>query len=381
MSAIAQRSSRRPCPDPIAGPARLALLGTGGVGRAFVHRYLCLLADGAALPRLAFIGNSRGSIGCEDNALRAFDAVAGLPPSLRCPATHDCGLVAGDILVDATASDAIAACHARWLARGIHVVTANKLGAGTALRRATAIERAQAGSGSLYGDSATVGAGLPVLRSLRALLAGGDRVHAVAGVLSGSLAWLFRNFDGSQPFSALLRQARAGGYTEPDPRIDLSGEDVRRKLLILARALGLPLESRHVCVESLVPPGLAAITADAVDAHWPSLDAAMDARLRHARRDGMQLRFAAHLEVADDGTCQAAVGLRDLPVGHPLCGGEGTDNCVAIRSCRYRHQSLLIQGPGAGVEVTAAALLDDVARIALFPVQSTLERIPAIAAR
>jgi homoserine dehydrogenase len=294
---------------------------------------------------------------------------------------HDCGLGAGDVIVDATASDAVAACHALWLVRGIHVVTANKLGAGTTLQRATAIDRAQAASGAVYGDSATVGAGLPVLRSLRALSAGGDRIHSVEGVLSGSLAWLFRNFDGSRPFSALVRQARADGYTEPDPRIDLSGEDVRRKLLILARALGLRLESRRVRVESLVSPALAAIAAGPVDAHWRSLDVAMHSRLRRARGEGMRLRFVARLDVADDGAGRAAVGLHALPAGHPLCGGEGTDNCVAIRSCRYRHQSLLIQGPGAGVDLTAAALLDDVARIALPPAQPTRARASAMAAR
>ena len=126
---------------------------------------------------------------------------------------------------------------------GKHVVTANKLGNGGDLARAQAIAEAGAVGSACYGDAATVGAGLPVLRTIRQLVAGGDRIHAIEGVLSGSLAWLFGRYDDGRPFSDLVREARALGFTEPDPRIDLSGDDVRRKLLILARAAGV------ACVE------------------------------------------------------------------------------------------------------------------------------------
>jgi homoserine dehydrogenase len=121
---------------------------------------------------------------------------------------------AGDVVVDATASEDVAARHVQWLARGVHVVTANKLGRGAQLARAQAIAESCADSGARYGDSATVGAGLPLLSSLRALVAGGDHIHAVEGVLSGSLAWLFHRYDGQSPFSAAVREALAAGYTE-----------------------------------------------------------------------------------------------------------------------------------------------------------------------
>ncbi|MGN6152846.1 MAG: homoserine dehydrogenase, partial [Lysobacteraceae bacterium] len=193
----------------------------------------------------------------------------------------------------------------------------------------------------------------------RALQAGGDRIHAVAGVLSGSLAWLFHHYDGLRPFSGFVRQAREAGYTEPDPREDLSGEDVRRKLLILARAAGVALEAGDVAVDSLVPPALAALAADDVDAALPQLDAPLRERYADAYKRGEKLRFIARLE---DG--RARVGLEALAADHPLAGGAGTDNRIALWSDRYRAQPLVIQGPGAGADVTAAAMLDDALAIA-----------------
>ena len=357
------RPEREPARVPQSAPRRLALLGTGTVGSAFVARYQRLLAGGAELPRFASLANSRGARDCGIDPAGALHVAASLPRTSAACDFDIAALADGDVIVDATASDAVAANHAVWLARGVHVVTANKLGNGAELGRAQAITRARHESGARYGDSATVGAGLPLLRSLRELVAGGDRIHALEGVLSGSLAWLFDRFDGMRPFSGFVRAARAAGYTEPDPRIDLSGEDVRRKLLILARAAGLPLEAHHVQVDSLVPALLAAASMEDLDAQLPLLDAPLRARYQQAYRDGARLRFIGHFDADIHGDCRASVGLRALPTTHPLCSGSGTDNRVAIRSCRYREQPLVIQGPGAGAEVTAAALLDDVLQI------------------
>ena len=337
--------------------ARLVLLGTGTVGSAFVSRYQALQQRQLSLPALHVVANSRIALACGDapDAVlsQARNAQRGEGEPVH---RQEVGrLLAGDIVVDATASEAVAADHAQWLAQGIHVVTANKLGNGTALVRARDIRAAADHGAAQYGDAATVGAGLPLLRSIRALVAGGDHVHAIEGVLSGSLAWLFDRYDGSQPFSACVREAAAAGYTEPDPRIDLSGEDVRRKLLILARAAGVPLEAEQVQVDSLVPSALAALPAAQVDGALELLDAPLAERLQQARAQGLKLCVVGRVDAQG-----ARVGLRALPADHPLAGGRGTDNRVAIHSDRYSTQPLLIQGPGAGAEVTAAALLDDV---------------------
>ena len=357
------------------------MLGVGTVGTALLNR-IDALAESAVTQRLQLVHVANSSASFSTSPLgRGRSTAPGegqTKSALRTPLTptplpqgegfkavaSSLGSHGIRIVIDATASDAVAEQHAEWLAQGIHVVTACKLGQGTSLARWKAI-RAGSGSGNAqYGDSATVGAGLPLLRSLRELQAGGDRIHAIAGVLSGSLAWLFNRYDGMRPFSALVRQARDAGYTEPDPREDLSGEDVRRKLLILARASGYALESDAVEIASLVPRELASLATQDVDAALPALDTFLRERYAHAYRNGEKLRFIARLQRGDDGAMHASVGLESLPPDHPLAGGAGTDNRVAIWSDRYCDQSLVIQGPGAGAEVTAAALLDDVVRIA-----------------
>lgn len=338
---------------------RLALLGTGTVGRAFVARYQRLRERGVALPALGLIANSRDVQACGHDAETALRSVESSSRQRDTVQFEPDAFLHNDIVIDATASDVIAARHEGWLARGVHVVTANKLGAGAALSRARGIHAARDSGRTLYGDSATVGAGLPLLRSIRELVRGGDRIHAIEGVLSGSLAWLFNHYDGMRPFSGFVREARDAGYTEPDPRIDLSGEDVRRKLLILARTAGFSLDAEDVVVDSLVPPRLADVSVERLDAKLVLFDTPLRERFKQAYRDNATLRFVGRFDANG-----ASVGLRALPADHPLCGGGGTDNRVAINSCRYNEQPLVIQGPGAGAEVTAAALLDDVLRIA-----------------
>lgn len=342
--------------------ARLALLGTGTVGSAVLAR----LAQWQESPlgqrlQLQHVANTRHALtrseGLVGDVLARLEASS--PGSAL--ASVDAALAGAGtrIVIDATASAQVADQHAHWLEQGIHVVTACKLAQGTSLARWYAIQNAKAAGNSCYGDSATVGAGLPLLRSIRALQEGGDRIHAIEGVLSGSLAWLFNHYDGLRPFSGFVRQARDAGYTEPDPREDLSGEDVRRKLLILARAAGVLLERDDVEVASLVPESLAELSREALDAALPALDAPLRERYADAYKRGEKLRFVARLQA--DGC--ATVELTALPAAHPLVGGGGTDNRVAIWSDRYPDNPLVIQGPGAGAAVTAAGLLDDALRI------------------
>lgn len=363
-------------PTPSKPSARVALLGTGNVGKAVLDR----LAAWTGTPRgaslaLVHAGNSRGALRagrlCPADVRRRLldgspwhadpvlanlsgvaDALAGNDPAHR-------------IIIDATASSEVADNHPRWLAQGIHVVTACKLGLGTTLERWQAIHDAAAHGNARYGDSATVGAGLPLLRNIRDLQAGGDTIHAIAGVLSGSLAWLFNHYDGKKPFSEMVDEARQAGYTEPDPREDLTGDDVRRKILILARAAGVPLASDEVEVESLLDLAGRETGQDRHGARRddsvvpPPLDALLQRLHRDAAAKGAQLRYIARLQNG-----RASVRLETLDATHPLASGAGTDNKLAIWSDRYRDQPLVIQGPGAGAEVTAAGLLDDALRIA-----------------
>ncbi len=335
----------------------VVLLGTGVVGGAFLK---LLDTPAAASLRLVGAANSRrqqiNPVRLADRGLRERLKTAG---DARDDAALLDALAAGDaackVIIDATASAALAAHHPEWLARGHHVVTASKALAGGDLAGWRALQGALA-RGGRYGDSATVGAGLPVLAALRRLRACGDRLLALEGVFSGSLSWLFNQYDGTRPFSALLREARECGYTEPDPRADLSGEDVARKLLILARNAGFALDRDGVEVASLVPESLRTLDAVAFLDRLQALDAPLAARHAEAAARGHVLRHLARL----DRHGRARVGLVTVPAEHPAARLRGTDNLFALTTTRYRAQPLVIQGPGAGPEVTAQALLGDV---------------------
>ncbi|WP_337243907.1 bifunctional aspartate kinase/homoserine dehydrogenase I [Luteimonas sp. gir] len=264
------------------------------------------------------------------------------------------------LIVDCSASDAVAAKYPEWLAAGIHVVTPNKHAGSGMWARYAAIREAQRAGGGRFLYEATVGAGLPVIQTLRGLLDTGDTLHGIDGMLSGTLAWLFNRYDGRQPFSDLVREARALGYTEPDPRDDLSGLDVARKLVILAREAGRTLSLEDVAVESLVPEALREVSLDTFLDRLHELDAPMQARLDAARADGHALRHLARLQ----GDGRASVGVVALPAEHPCCHTRLTDNLVQFRTARYADNPLVVQGPGAGPEVTAAGVFADVLTIA-----------------
>ena len=334
----------------------IVLLGTGVVGGALLK---LLNTPAAASVRLVGAANSRRQqTAAADLASRSLREQLNTRGDARDDAALLAALDASDavakVIVDATASAALASRHAEWLARGYHVVTANKALAGGELPGWRALQTAVA-NGGRYGDSATVGAGLPVLSTLRRLRGCGDALLTLEGVFSGSLSWLFNQYDGSRPFSELLREARRLGYTEPDPRSDLSGEDVARKLLIIARNAGFALGTEEVDVQGLVPEPLRALDTESFLARLDELDEPLAKRHAEAKARGCVLRFLARLNQRG----RARVGLVEVPLTHPAARLYGTDNQFALTTTRYNTQPLVIQGPGAGPEVTAQALLGD----------------------
>jgi aspartokinase/homoserine dehydrogenase 1 len=262
------------------------------------------------------------------------------------------------VLVDCTASDEVTDRYAGWIRRGIHVVSANKHAGSGRQERYREIRQALRGGGG-WRYSTTCGAGLPIIQTLRDLLDTGDEVVAIEGVFSGTLAYIFSNYDGSEPFSALVRAARELGFTEPDPRDDLSGRDVARKLVILAREAGLPVAMADVALEGLVPAALREVPTASFLERLGELDAAMLTRLGDAQRRQMKLRYVARL----DAEGKVTVGLTELVIAHPFSNSRPTDNIVQFTTRRYRDNPLVVQGPGAGPEVTAAGLTADLLRL------------------
>jgi len=343
----------------------VGVIGTGGIGRALLAQ---LAAQKETLQR-DFGVDLRVRGVASSTAMALGDGTTSL--ELPRDATADVDLEAfarwvqaehlpHAVIVDCTASDAVADRYAEWLARGIHVVTPNKkAGSGPRARRA-AILAAQRQSGARFYAEATVGAGLPVVGTLRDLVHTGDRVLAVEGILSGTLSWLFNTLTAETTLSGLVREARRLGYTEPDPREDLSGLDFARKLVVLARELGRDVALEDVVVDDLAPGVPFGLPLEALLEALRPADERVAALQREATARGEVLRYVG--TIPEEGPPRVA--LRTLPMSHPFSRLAGTDNVVAFRTARYSVQPLVVQGPGAGPEVTAGGVFSDLLRLA-----------------
>jgi aspartokinase/homoserine dehydrogenase 1 len=266
------------------------------------------------------------------------------------------------VIIDCTASGEVAAHYAGWLAAGIHVVTPNKKANSAPLEQYRAVNAARRAGGSHYLYEATVGAGLPVIQTLRDLRETGDDIVSIEGIFSGTLAYLFNVYDGRRAFSDIVREAKQRGYTEPDPRDDLSGMDVARKLIILGREMGLTLEMSDVKVESLVPAGLEQGSVQDFLDRLPAHDAVMAARVERAGAAGKVLRYVGRLTASGDAT----VGVVECDARHAFANIALTDNVVRFATTRYSSNPLIVQGPGAGPEVTAGGIFADLLRLSAY---------------
>ncbi len=266
------------------------------------------------------------------------------------------------VIIDCTASGEIAAHYRDWLGSGIHIVTPNKRANSGPLTQYREMQLARRAAGSSYLYEATVGAGLPIIQTVRDLRETGDEIFSIEGIFSGTLAYLFNVYDGSTPFSEIVRDAKQRGYTEPDPRDDLSGTDVARKLIILAREMGQTLELQDVRIESLVPAGLESGTIDEFLSQLSQFDAAMLERFKSAQKQDKVLRYVGRITA--DG--EATVGVLELDRKHPFANIALTDNVVRFATRRYCDNPLIVQGPGAGPEVTAGGIFADLLRLSAY---------------
>jgi len=271
---------------------------------------------------------------------------------------------ANGVVVDCTASAFIANRYALWLGKGLHVVTPNKKAGSGDLKYFKEVKASQ-GTGGHFMYECTVGAGLPIIDSIQGLLDTGDKIKTIEGIFSGTLSYIFNTFDGSEPFSAVVSAARKQGFTEPDPRDDLNGLDVARKVVILARECGMDVEIADVPIESLVAPELAKLkTAEEYLAKLPDFDGEFKSKFDEAKANGEVLRYVGSVDAANK---QVSVKLRRFPTTHPFAGLAGADNIVQITTERYSPptgQPLVVRGPGAGAAVTAAGVFYDVLRLA-----------------
>ncbi|MFZ4834728.1 bifunctional aspartate kinase/homoserine dehydrogenase II [Rouxiella sp. Mn2063] len=263
------------------------------------------------------------------------------------------------VVLDVTASSELADQYLDFASYGFHVISANKLAGASNSNKYRQIRDAFAKTGSHWLYNATVGAGLPINHTVRDLRESGDSILAISGIFSGTLSWLFLQFDGTLPFTELVDQAWQQGLTEPDPRDDLSGQDVMRKLVILAREAGYDIEPNQVRVESLVPEGCATGSVDHFFEEGDALNQQMLQRLEAAQEMGLVLRYVARF----DANGKARVGVEAVREDHPLASLLPCDNVFAIESRWYRDNPLVIRGPGAGRDVTAGAIQSDLNRL------------------
>ena len=250
------------------------------------------------------------------------------------------------VLIDATASAELPQHYESWLSAGINVITPNKKSNAGPFASYRSLREAARKYQRYFLYETNVGAGLPILHTLRGLIETGDEIIKIEGVLSGTLSYILNSLDGTRTFSEIVREAHALGYTEPDPREDLSGVDVARKLIIIAREMGLEVEMDAVQVESLVGKD----------------DNAIAALLDSARAKGQVLRYVGTIDI--DGNMSA--GLRAYPLDHAFASLKGSDNIVSFQTARYNTQPMIVRGPGAGPEVTAAGVFADLLRLASF---------------
>lgn len=322
--------------------------------------------------KLCYVSTSRKAIYHADyspiefaNVAQALAKSAQTPPALPQIVEYLAAAPSKVVLVDNTSSQDVADSYPLVLSRGISIITPNKKAFSGSYKLWEDIFAAAATSGAMVYHESSVGAGLPVISTLKDLVDTGDRVVKIEGVFSGTMSFLFNSFapaSGSGgKWSAEVAKAKELGYTEPDPRDDLNGLDVARKLTILARLVGLPVESpTSFPVQSLIPQELESCSSgDEFLQKLPEFDDRMEETKAAAEKDGKVVRFVGSIDAA---TKAVRVGLEMFDRSHPIASLKGSDNIISFTTERYP-SPLIIQGAGAGGEVTAMGVTSDLLKV------------------
>lgn len=262
------------------------------------------------------------------------------------------------IFVDATGSSEVSDLYSSLFENGIHVVTASKLANTQSQNTFDRLHQLAADHDVEFHYETNVGAGLPVVNTVKNLIASGDEIVEISGVVSGTMTYLFSELENGASFSETVNKARTLGYAEPDPRDDLSGEDVARKFLILARICGTKIERDEVTVDSLIPEHLKNVEPTHFLEGLKDSDKNWEKRIAEESQKGKVLRYTGKLKGG-----KISVGIEAVPKLSALGSLTGTTNLITLRTKRYNDQPLTIQGPGAGKEVTAAGVLADLLKI------------------
>ncbi|MDW3192715.1 MAG: bifunctional aspartate kinase/homoserine dehydrogenase I [Cytophagales bacterium] len=347
----------------------LFIIGVGNVGKAFIsqvqQQYDYLLAEHNTKVLIAGMANSRKMIFKEEGIdLENWEDALGEGEAFHATTfmdtMHTMNL-RNSIFIDITANSDIAGLYNHALKNSISVVTPNKIAATSPWENYQVLLNAAARHNVHYLFETNVCAGLPVISTLGDLIRSGDKVHKIAAVLSGTLNYLFNTYDGSRQFVEIIKEAKELGLTEPDPRLDLFGEDVRRKILILARQSGYAWEMEDVKLDSFLPEACHA--ADTIDDFYEEVtktESHFKTLYEEAASGSKKLRVVASF--TPEG---AKVGLEAVEESHPFYHLEGMDNIVLFFTNRYPKQPLVVKGAGAGADVTASGIFADILKVSL----------------
>jgi aspartokinase/homoserine dehydrogenase 1 len=346
----------------------LFIAGVGTVGRSLLEQIRQqqpkFLKENSLQVRVVGIANSRRHLmnraGIDLARWREELDTEGVPSSTEEYRDAIVGMnIFNPVFVDCTASEAIAGTYRHLLSNNVSVVTANKVAASGDFDNYRALKSISRKQGAKFLFETNVGAGLPIIKTIGDLVGSGDRILGIEAVVSGTLNFIFNEMSSEVTFSEAIRRAVEAGYAEPDPRIDLSGKDVMRKLVILSREAGYRLDMSDIDAHLFLPEEYFEGSLDEFWARVPELDAAFEARRRELASKGVRQRFIATMREG-----RASVALREVAPGSPFYELDGSNNVILLTTERYRDYPMEIKGYGAGADVTAAGVFADIISIA-----------------